>query len=402
MARSRRFRRTLIAAVAAPLVALPVVAPAVAAATAADAPTAVDARGYGYGYGDEGGYGSYGGYDGGYGSYGGDGSYGYGYGYGTSPYSGGSGGYGSEGSTGTTTDTEPATAKESTGVVLINTTIDYGTAEAAGTGLVLTSDGIVVTNHHVVEGATKIEVTDPSTDKTYDATVLGYDSVHDVAVLQLDDASGLSTVTTDRTDATSGEEITSVGNAEGQGSLTAADGTVTDASTAITVSEDDGSSARLTDLIEVDADVVSGDSGGALLDSDGEVIGMNVAASSGSADISGYAIPIDTVLDIAAKIIAGKETGDIELGYAAALGVELSDSSTTQVAGVVDDSGAEAAGITAGSTITSLDGTTVSTLDDLTTILDKHDPGDKVRVTWTDSSGASHTATVTLGKGPVG
>ena len=324
MTRSRRFRHVLAAAaLTLPLVALPAVAPAAAAA--------VDARGdsatYDWGSwswtgsGTERGLGGSNGY-GGYGTYGG---YGSGYGSGN-PWS----------SSTSATDTEPATAAESTGVVLVNTTVDYGTAAAAGTGLVITGDGIVVTNHHVVEGATKIGVTDPANGKTYAATVLGYDATHDVAVLQLTDASGLATVTTDRRESTEGEQITSVGNAEGQGSLTAADGTVTDSSTAITVTEDDGSQAHLSDLIEVDADVVSGDSGGALLDSEGEVIGMNVAASSGGADVSGYAIPIDTVLDVAAKIIAGKETGDIEIGYAAALGVQVNGSDSTRVVGVVD------------------------------------------------------------------
>jgi S1-C subfamily serine protease len=202
-------------------------------------------------------------------------------------------------------DSGPASDSESTGVVLIDTTVDYGAARGAGTGLTVTSDGIVVTNHHVVEGATSISVTDPSTGWTYDAVVLGYDDVHDVAVLQLTDAASLSTVAIDEDGAARGEAVTAVGNAKGKGFLSAADGTVTDPSTAITVDNEDGTGSRLRNLIETDADVVSGDSGGALLDEDGEVVGMNVAATSGSAEISGYAIPIDTVLDIASRILAG-------------------------------------------------------------------------------------------------
>lgn len=373
MARSHPLRRTLVAAIVAPIVALPVAAPAVAAATT-DRATPADAHGYGripwYGYGEQ-----------------------------TTPYAA-PGGWGLP-QTATSTDTQPATAAESTGVVLVNTTIDYGSAAAAGTGLVLTADGIVVTNHHVVEGATEIEVTDPSTQQTYEATVLGYDSVRDVAVLQLDGASGLTTVTTDRAAATDGEEVTSVGNAEGRGSLVAADGTVTDPSTAITVSDDDGSQARLRDLIEVDADVVSGDSGGALLDEDGEVIGMNVAASAGGADVSGYAIPIDTVLDIAAQVLAGRKSRDVEIGQEAALGIQVDTSDSTRVVGVVDGGGAADAGITAGSTITRVDGTAVSSVDDITEVLGEHQPGDKISVAWSDSAGASHTATVTLGRAPV-
>jgi S1-C subfamily serine protease len=372
MSRSRRIRRSLVAALAIPLVAIPLATPALAVAAVGATRTYAAESGPGYGYG----------YDGAYG------------GGLVAPY---------RQSLGTSTvDPEPATDAESTGVVLINTTVGYGSGQGAGTGLTITGDGIVVTNHHVVEGATSITVTDPSTGETYAATVLGYDDVHDVAVLQLEDASGLSTVATDRDAATQGEEVTAVGNAEGQGSLSAAGGTVTDPSTAITVNNEDGTASDLSDLIQTDADVVSGDSGGALLDQDGEVIGMNVAATSGSAEISGYAIPIDTVLDIAAQILAGEESGDVEIGgSAAALGVQVDTTRSTLVVGVVEDGAAEAGGITEGSTITSVDGTAVASIDDITSVLGDHEPGDKISVSWTDAAGEAHTATVTLGEGPV-
>lgn len=373
MSRSRRLRQSLVAALAIPLVAIPLATPALAVAAVGATRTYAAESGPGYGYG-----------------YGG-GAHGGGI---VDPY---------RQSLGTSTvDSEPATEAESTGVVLVDTTVGYGTAKGAGTGLTITGDGIVVTNHHVVEGATSITVTDPSTGETYAATVLGYDDVHDVAVLQLEDASGLSTVATDRDAATQGEEVTSVGNAEGQGSLSAADGTVTDPSTAITVNNEDGTASDLTDLIQTDADVVSGDSGGALLDEDGEVIGMNVAATSGSAEISGYAIPIDTVLDIAAQILAGEESGDVEIGgSAAALGVQVDTTRSTLVVGVVEDGAAEAGGISEGSTITSVGGTAVASIDDITSVLGGHEPGDEISVSWTDAAGEAHSATVTLGEGPV-
>lgn len=377
MSRSRRIRHSLLAVAAIPLVAIPIATPALAVAAVSATKTYAAESGPGYGGSVE--------------------SYGGAYGGGiVDPY---------RQSLGTSTaavDSEPATEAESTGVVLINTTVGYGTGQGAGTGLTITGDGIVVTNHHVVEGATSITVTDPSTGETYAATVLGYDDVHDVAVLQLEDASGLSTVATDQDAATQGEEVTAVGNAEGQGSLSAADGTVTDPSTAITVNNEDGTTAELSDLIQTDADVVSGDSGGALLDEDGEVIGMNVAATSGSAEISGYAIPIDTVLDIAAQILAGEESGDVEIGgSAAALGVQVDTTRSTLVVGVVEDGAAEAAGVTEGSTITAVDGTAVASIDDITSVLGDHEPGDEVAVSWTDAAGQAHTATVTLGEGPV-
>ncbi|MFE7226185.1 S1C family serine protease [Nocardioides sp. NPDC057577] len=379
MSRSRRIRRSLLAAAAIPLVAIPIATPALAVAAVGATRTYAAESGPGYGYG------------------GSAESYGGAYGGGiVDPYRQ------SLGTSTATVDSEPATDAESTGVVLINTAVGYGSAQGAGTGLTITGDGIVVTNHHVVEGATSITVTDPSTGETYAATVLGYDDVRDVAVLQLEDASGLSTVATDRDAATQGEEVTAVGNAEGQGSLSAADGTVTDPSTAITVNNEDGTASDLSDLIQTDADVVSGDSGGALLDEDGEVIGMNVAATSGSAEISGYAIPIDTVLDIAAQILAGEESGDVEIGgSAAALGVQVDTTRSTLVVGVVEDGAAEAAGVTAGSTITSVGGTAVASIEDITSVLGSHEPGEEISLSWTDAAGEAHTTTVTLGEGPV-
>jgi S1-C subfamily serine protease len=191
-------------------------------------------------------------------------------------------------------DTSEATSEESTGLVTITTEIQYGQGEAAGTGMVIRSDGIVVTNHHVVEGATAIRVTVVNTGRTYTAEVLGYDATRDIAVLKLSGASGLAAVDTDSSGVSLGEDVTAVGDAGGDGgSLTAASGTVTDLRKAITVSDEQtGRPHRLRNLVEIDADIIPGDSGGALLDSEGAVVGMNVAASSGTANITGYVIPV--------------------------------------------------------------------------------------------------------------
>lgn len=365
---AHRLRRIVAATVlAAPLVTLPVAAPAAVAAA--------DQR-FGYGYGSTPGAGGW-------------------------PAGPGYGDYSSYAAS-TTVAADPATTAESTGVVLIDTVLDYGQGEAAGTGLVLTSDGYVLTNHHVIADSTSITVTVPSTGRDYVADVVGYDATDDVAVLHLADASGLSTVDADTDGVTSGEAVTAVGNAEGGGTLLAAEGTVVAAGADITVSDDEGGSESLRDLIEVDADIVSGDSGGALLDSDGEVVGMNVAASSGATDVVGYAIPIDTVLDIASQIRAGDASGDVDLGYGAALGVQLpTGSETPVVAGVVEGGAADDAGITAGSTITSFAGTDVASQDALTTAIGERRAGDRVRVGWTDADGGRHTATVVLGRAPV-
>lgn len=346
--------------------------------------------------------------------------YGYGYGYG-SPSTGLPGSGSSSGSSSTATlDTSTATDAQQQGVVLINTVLGYQSAEAAGSGVVLTSDGLVLTNNHVVEGATEITVTIGTTGETYTAEVVGTDATADVAVLQLQDASGLTTATLDSDDDLAvGDAVTAVGNAEGGGVLLAADGTVTALDQSITTQAEGVSSGeQLTGLIEVDADVVSGDSGGALLDDQGEVVGITTAASSGSADITGYAIPIDDALDVATRIIAGQDTDTITLGYPAFLGVQLATGATSTVpglggatgstgtgtgatiAGVIDGTPAAQAGLAAGDTVTAVDGTAVADGDALSAALAAHAPGDQVTLTWTATDGTTQTATVTLIAGP--
>jgi S1-C subfamily serine protease len=300
-----------------------------------------------------------------------------------------------------------ATAAQKKGVVTINTVIGYDAAQqAAGTGMVLTGDGTVLTNNHVIQGATSIEVTDETTGKQYTADVVGSDATNDVAVLKLRDASGLSTVTLDDDgDPSTGDTVTDVGNAEGTGNLVAAEGTVTATDQAIQVQSESGTGTEsLSGLIEVAAQVVSGDSGGPVLDSEGEVVGMATAASSGSADVTGYAIPITTAKRIAEQILSGTASGTVTIGLPAFLGVQVSSTAGATggvaVAGTVAGSGAAAAGLVAGDTITSLDGTAVTTSAQLTELIGKHAVGDRVVVGYTTSDGTAHTATVTLTAGP--
>lgn len=342
-------------------------------------------------------------------------SSGYGYGYG-GPSTGLPGSSSDSSSTGTL-DTSTATDAQQQGVVLIDTVLGYQSAEAAGSGVLLTSDGLVLTNNHVVEGATEITVTIGATGETYTAQVVGTDASADVAVLQLEGASGLTTATLDSDDDLAvGDAVTAVGNAEGGGVLLAADGTVTALDQSITTQAEGVSSGEsLTGLIQVDADVVSGDSGGALLDDQGEVVGITTAASSGSSDITGFAIPIDDALDVATQIIAGQDSDTITLGYPAFLGVQLATGTSTvpgagaatgstgagaTVAGVVDGTPAAGAGLAAGDTITAVDGTAVADADALSAALAAHAPGDQVTLTWTTTDGTAQTATVTLIAGP--
>lgn len=306
----------------------------------------------------------------------------------------------------TATDATDATTAQESGLVYIDTTLDYGTGKAAGTGMVLTSDGEILTNHHVVEGATSISVQIVSTGKTYDASVIGYDATHDIAVLQLDDASGLATVTTDTAqDVHIGDTVTGVGNANGDGgAASAAAGTVVALDQAITVSsETGGAPSDLSGLIQIDADIIAGDSGGALYDADGTVVGMDTAASSGTANITGYAVPIGTALSIAGQIESGTASDTVVIGNHGYLGVSLSSQVTgALVAGVVSGSPAEDAGLAAGSTITSLNGSSVMSADALSEAVSSLSVGDRATIAWTDSSGQAHSATITLGDGPIG
>jgi S1-C subfamily serine protease len=321
---------------------------------------------------------------------------------------GGTGGSGS-GSTSTQSQATPATDSQKAGVVTIVSTLNYDSqSQAAGTGMIISSDGEILTNNHVIDGATSITVTVESTGKEYTADVVGTDSTDDVAVLKLRNASGLTTATLDTSgDLAAGDTITDVGNAEGTGDLVSATGTVTALNQAIQVQSESGTGTEsLSGLIEVDADVVSGDSGGPLLDSDGEVVGMTTAASSGSADVTGYAIPIQTAKGIADQILAGKSSSTVTIGLPAFLGLELSSTSTGTTAsgvtlgGVVAGSPAEKAGLAAGDVITSIDGTAVTGADQLSSLIKTHAIGDTITVGYSAADGTAGTVTATLVSGP--
>lgn len=331
---------------------------------------------------------------------------------------------GSDGSSGigslsTQEEATEASDDESTGIVLIETYLGYDDAEAAGTGMVLTSDGLVLTNNHVIEGATEITVTIGTTGETYAATVLGVDEDDDVALLQLEGASGLTTVDLDDDgDPVVGDEITAVGNAEGGGVLMAADGTVTALESSVTTSSSYTIEGETLDgMIQFEADVVSGDSGGALLDDEGEVVGMSTAASSSLATVTAFAVPIDDALEIVELILAGDESDGVEIGYPAFLGIGIASDATgammpgapgsttsstegADVAYVFADTPAADTGLEAGDTITAVDGTAVASGEELSDLLGTYEPGDTVTVTWTDTSGETQSATVTLIEGP--
>jgi len=301
-----------------------------------------------------------------------------------------------------------------TGVVVVETNLAYQNGAAAGTGMVLTSSGEVLTNNHVIRGATTIKVIVPQTKKTYTARVLGYDLTADVALLQLNNASGLSTVSVgDSSKVTNGQSVTAVGNAGGSGSLTVTTGAITGLHRTIAVSDDQGGAVQLRNLVETNASLQPGDSGGPLLNSANQVVGMDSAASAGfSFQESGsdaYAIPIDTAMTIAKQIVAGRSSAQVHVGGTAFLGVDVQPSGYFRggafaageaVVGVVPGSPAAKAGIVAGDVITAVNGHAVNSPTAVVAQLLSRHPGDKVTVKWVDQSTGSHTASVTLASGP--
>jgi S1-C subfamily serine protease len=298
-------------------------------------------------------------------------------------------------------------------VVDIDTNLAYQGAAAAGTGMIVTADGEVLTNNHVIDQATSITVTVVSTGKSYSAKVLGTDPTADVALIKLNGASGLQTATLgDSSTVKVGDAVTAVGNAGGVGGApTVASGAVTGLDQEITASDAGGGNAeQLTGLIEINAALQPGESGGPLYNGSGQVVGMNTAgSSSGRRRIAGrdnYAIPINTAMSVVKQIEAGKATDTITIGTPGFLGVEVDSSGSAQgisgasIQNVVSGTPAEQVGLQAGDVITAVDGKTVNASADLSTLLKTHHAGDKVTIAWTDSSGKSHSSSVTLAEGP--
>ncbi|ATY12824.1 serine protease [Amycolatopsis sp. AA4] len=357
----------------------------------------------------------------------------------------------------TALDPQAIAKKVSAGIVNINTELGYQGAAAAGTGIVLTPDGEVLTNNHVVEGATSIKVTDIGNGQTYPASVLGYDRSHDVAVLKLAAASGLATETLgDSSSVKVGDAVVGLGNAGGAGGAPIpAGGRVTALNQSITASDESNSSSeQLKDLIQVDANIQSGDSGGPLVNAQGQVVGVDTAASAGyqfngggrrghsglgngfpgdnsqggsqgdgsqgngsqgngsqgSGGHEGYAIPINQAISLAHQIVGGTGSDTVHIGKSAFLGVTVSDAGQQQggtgsgaaIQQVVPDGAAAQAGLAAGDVITAVDGKAVDSPTALTALMDQHHPGDKLTVTFLDQTGQQQNATVVPADGPVG
>lgn len=296
------------------------------------------------------------------------------------------------------------------GIVIINTKLGLQNASSAGTGIVLTPEGDILTNNHVVEGGTKISVTDLDNGQTYDGNVTGYDRQEDVAVVHLVNASGLQTAALGNSDQVAvGDYVIGIGNAGGTGQATSSTGRVTAVDQAITASDESaGSSEQLTGLIQVAADIQPGDSGGPLVDTNGRVVGVDTAASEGfrmgTGGGTGFAIPINQAMAIANQIRSGQNTDLVHVGPSALLGVSVTDGqgAGAVVHDIVSGGPATRLNLDSGDTIVGLDGNPVRSPTDLTASIDQHHPGDSVTLRWVDQSGNNQSGRVQLGSGPVG
>jgi S1-C subfamily serine protease len=359
-------------------------------------------------------------------------------GFGALPGSGGSGSGGNgsagTGSGGTNSGTGSLNAsalatKVDPGIVDVTSQLKYSGDTAEGTGMIISSSGLVVTNNHVIDMATSVSATLVVSGKTYTARVVGYDDTDDVALLQLVGASGLKTVSlADSSKVKVGLQVLALGNAGGEGGLpSTAQGTVGGLDKSISASDSGaGTTEKLKDMLETNAPIEQGDSGGPLVNGSGQVVGMVTAAdaSSGPGGLqtatTGFAIPINRAITIANEINAGHASATVHLGLAGFMGVNVADASSPSdcatggdgfggvggfspavstgalICDVYPGAPADAAGLAGGDVITSINGTSVSSANSLTSLMANDSPGSRLSIGYVNENGTKHTATVTL------
>jgi len=310
-------------------------------------------------------------------------------------------------------------ARVDPGLVDVTATLGYQRAISAGTGMVLTPSGRVITNNHVIEGATAITVTDVGNHRTYTAAVVGYDQSQDIAVLQLAAASALKTVPPSTASAaTAGEKVLALGNAQGRGGTpAAAAGTITALGQSITATDQSaGNSEQLTGLIQTDVPLQPGDSGGPLVSPAGQVIGMNTAGSSqyqiSSGAAQAFAIPASQAAPVAAAIAAGQASAAVHIGATAFLGAQVVSYGIqvpgnpaiagAGVAGITPGTAAARVGLVPGDVIVSIGGHAVTSAISLRSVMDAYHPGDTASLHWVDQAGQAHTAAIVFTAGPAG
>lgn len=304
-------------------------------------------------------------------------------------------------------------AKVDPAIVDINTVVGGG--QAAGTGMIVSSSGEVLTNNHVIDGSTSITVTIQGRSQGFTAHLVATDPTADVALIQVEGVSGLPTVKfADSSSLKVGDTVIAIGNALGRGGAPyVSQGSVTALDQTITASEGGGVSEQLNGMIESDATIYEGDSGGALVNTSGQVVGMITAGQTqgfrSSGSTVGYAVASDNAISVVNRMRAGERGSDLIYGQVGFLGVSvmtvdpsvaaqfgLSVDSGVLVRGVVASGPAEGAGIASGDVITNVGGSSITDTNSLGAAVKSHKPGDRVSITWINGSG-SHTASVTLG-----
>jgi putative serine protease PepD len=269
-----------------------------------------------------------------------------------------------------------------------------GTTQAQGSGFVYDSQGHVITNQHVVDGAESVSVKFAD-GSTYDATVVGSDPSTDVAVLDVDaPASKLHPLTLGDSDAVEvGDGVVAIGSPFGL-EQTVTTGIVSALHRQIT----SPNNFAIDDAIQTDAAINHGNSGGPLLDLRGDVIGVNsqIESESGGNDGVGFAVPSNTVEKIANALI---DNGSVEHAYLGVATEDATDNGGASVAEVKDGTPAAAAGLKAGDVVTAIDGAAITSSDELRREIDSHSPGDEVELTLR-RGGATMTLSVELGTRP--
>lgn len=253
-------------------------------------------------------------------------------------------------------------------------------SEGAGSGVIISSDGYIVTNNHVISGARKITVT-LKDETSYTATLIGTDSTNDIAVLKIDAKDLTAATIGDSSTIVVGETAIAIGNPLGQLGGTVTEGIISATSRQITIDDQEMT------LLQTSAAINPGNSGGGLFNINGELIGIVNAKSSGS-DVEGlgFAIPINTAISIAEEIMdKGYASGNYTVGISI---VEITDSSTAKqygvdktglyIARIVENSDAEKAGLQSGDLIVSINGKEVSDFDTVRSIIKKSKSGDVI------------------------
>ena len=355
-------------------------------------------------------------------------------------------------------DPSAVAKKVDPGLVDITATLKYSSETAEGTGMIITAGGLVLTNNHVIDQATKVQATlviqGSGTATTYSAKVLGYDSADDVALLQLVGASGLPVERFGNSSQVNlGTPVLALGNAQGQGGARPAQGIINALDRSIQAS-DEGSNTteNFKHMLQTNARIQQGDSGGALANNAGQVIGMVTAANtgssrgagtgSGSGGTLGFAIPINSALSIARQIAAGQPSATVYIGVPGFLGVEVAASASDSppqeaadeikaggiqggspacqtasaqpvvprkvapiaagalIVGVLCDTAADSAKMVPGDVITAVNGQPITTPGSLTSITSKYHPNEIVSVLWVSQDGMEHSRRMRLGQGP--